>query len=199
MEIGRTLHRLEEILEGRRRLLKVNFDQLPRIRTIVLLHMCEPTHVFIAIIVPHPAHGAVVERPPELCRCYQNIMGYLMDDDWFLLEIAVFLQCVDSVVRNPTTARLLTNDDKLLVEVEARVVFDGDVVSLERAVALEGEVCFAGEDGHGDWGGLEGGAGELEEVKQTVEDLLGPQAQLALVLLLDVLEDGLDGVAIRIA
>jgi len=138
VEIGRTLHRLEEIFEGPRRLLKVNFDQLRRIRTIVLLHMCEPTHVFIAIIVPHPTHGAIVERPPELCRRYQNIMGYLMDDDWLLLEIAVFLQCVDSVVRNSTTASLLTDDYKLLVKVKASVVFNGYVISLECAVALEG-------------------------------------------------------------
>ena len=125
-------------------------------------------------------------------------MGYLVNDHRLLFEIACFLQHINCVVRNPAHVRLLPDNDELVMEVETSVVFDGDVIGLKYSMTLVREVRLTGVDRHGDGRRLEGCPGEFEEVKQAVENLLWSQANLALILLFDVMEDWLNGVAICI-
>ena len=132
----------------------------------MLLYVHEPTHVLIAIVVPHPVHRAVVERASELSRRDENVERYLTQRDRLPFEIAVRLERINRVVRRSDTGGgFSTDDDKLVVQVEAGVVFDRDVVREERSTALERQVRRAGVDRYGDGARLEWRPGKLERVE----------------------------------
>ena len=165
----------------------------------MLLYVHEPTHVLIAIVVSHPVHRAVVERPAELRRCDENVERYLTQRDRLPFEIAVRLERINRVVRRSDTGGGFSTDDyKLVVEIEACVVFDRDVVREEGSATLERQVRRAGVDRYGDGACLERSPGKLERVEEAIQEFAGLETDQALEPLLHVPEVWLDRVAIRI-
>ena len=193
--VGRIVNRLQEELEGVIHVLHHHLDILG-VTVEMFLHALELCGVLFAVVILHPARRAVVKRLAELRRSNMNVVRDFMHSDTFPTEVAFLLHGMNGIVHRLAVIDLSPDHYNLVVNLQPSVVFYRDVVGDELTLTLVVQVVCVDSFLHA-WC-LEVALWQHDVVKHLIEDLWLAVLEMTLELLLDVLEDGLDGVAVRI-
>ena len=167
----------------------------------MFLHVAELVHVLIALIAAYPARGTISKGLVELGGRHEDIVRNLMDHHLPTSSLLIHGHRVDRVVEGLGVALLPAYDDVLVFEVQACTVLHTDVVSLQLPVALVVKVvavdCLVDARRFQlTFGPV--GTGHLDVEEHLVEHGGLGVLHVTLELLLQVLEHGLDGVAIGV-